>query len=355
MRINIHTYYYGNNYGALLQSLFFKTYLKKQFNVQVNFHSYQPKNFLYREEIKPIIKKNIIHSINSIKRFLKFRKWKKKYIQSKPNTQFIIDQENSNCLSFYGSDEIWNFNNPFFGYDPFFFGKKNQGFKCSYAASFGTSASDEIGNYMFEEIKLLLKNFKFISVRDKSSHNFLKKNFNIDSEIVLDPIFLIDNELELFLEKKERITNYNYCLIYGKFFTEKEIAIIINFSKKKNLKIVSVGYYNKWANLNFVDSNPSDFLNFFNYSDYIFTSMFHGVLFSVKYNKNFLFTNDPYRKNKLDYFIKLLKIEDRLFSNDTNIEDTINYSAINLELNKQKKLSKEFINKSVKYFLNNEN
>ena len=83
--------------------------------------------------------------------------------------------------------------------------------------------------------------------------------------------------------------------------------------------------------------------------------MFHGVLFSVKYNKNFLFTNDPYRKNKLDYFIKLLKIEDRLFSNDTNIEDTINYSAINLELNKQKKLSKEFINKSVKYFLNNEN
>ena len=89
MRINIHTYYYGNNYGALLQSLFFKTYLKKQFNVQVNLHSYQPKNFLYREEIKPIIKKNIIHLIHSIKRFLKFRKWKKKYIQSKPNTQFI--------------------------------------------------------------------------------------------------------------------------------------------------------------------------------------------------------------------------------------------------------------------------
>ena len=62
---------------------------------------------------------------------------------------------------------------------------------------------------------------------------------------------------------------------------------------------MSIGFYNSWVDVNLVDVNPSNFLNIFKYSSCVFTSMFHGVLFSVKYNKTFWFTDDPYRKNKL--------------------------------------------------------
>ena len=356
MKIKIFTFFYGNNYGALLQSLFLKTFLKNNFKCVVDFDNYQPKKFLYREDIKPIVKKNIFRSLEAIKRFYKIRKWKKKHIKTFPVTDLknhTIDK--SKYLSIYGSDEIWNFQNPFFGYEPHFFGYKNTGFKLSYAASFGTSASSEISGYLFEELNTFLQNFKFISVRDLSSCNFLKKNFNINAEIVLDPIFLIDNEFNLFLEEKNRIVSENYCLIYGQFFSKNEINIIINICKIKKLKLVSIGYYNNWVDLNLTEIDPSDFLNIFKYADNIFTSMFHGVLFSVKYNKPFWFTNDPYRKNKLDYFIDTMKIKDRMISQNISIDDKIDYISINIELEKQKKMSKKFINNCVKYFLRNEN
>ena len=88
MNIKIHTYFYGNNYGALLQSLCLRNYLSNKFNANVEFDKYQPKKFLFREEFKPLVKKNLYHSFIQFKKFLKLRSWKKKYIHLKPTTYF---------------------------------------------------------------------------------------------------------------------------------------------------------------------------------------------------------------------------------------------------------------------------
>ena len=60
----------------------------------------------------------------------------KKYIKSFPSKKFAPSDYDKNLLSIYGSDAVWNFDNPFFGLDPFF-GRSNKNFKTSYAASFG--------------------------------------------------------------------------------------------------------------------------------------------------------------------------------------------------------------------------
>ena len=302
MNISIHTFFYGNNYGALLQSLFLKIYLEKQFNVNVYFDKYQPSQFLFREEIKPIIKKNILHSYLGIKKFFKLREWKKKYIKSFPSKKFAPSDYDKNLLSIYGSDEVWNFDNPFFGFDPFFFGKSNKNFKASYAASFGNISLTNLNHSILNEIESLLKSFNNISVRDLNSQSFLKNKFNISSEIVLDPIFLIDNEFEIFNEISKKIPEKKYCLIYGKYFSGEEIKKIIELCKNQDLLVLSIGYYNKWADLNIIDADPFEFLKFLKFSDIVFTSMFHGIQFAVKYNKKFWYTIDPYRKNKLDFF-----------------------------------------------------
>lgn len=354
MNIKIHTFFYGNNYGALLQSFFFKSFLEKECKANVYFNDYQPKKFIYREEIKPILRKNIFNSLLAIKKLIKLRKWKKKYIKIKPSTSFKIITKEENSFSFYGSDEIWNFNNPFFGFDPYFFGKSNSNIKFSYAASFGNGASKEVPGDLHIELKNYFDNFKNISVRDLSSYNFLKKNFNIESEIVLDPIFLVDNDFELINEKKLNTQLDKYCLIYGQYFSKNEIEIITNFSKKNKLKIVSIGYFNKWADKNFIDASPTDFINYFKFADYIFTSMFHGVLFSIKYNKTFWFTIDPYRINKLDHILKTLNISDRLLKTNVSSENKLDYSEINSKIEIQKKNSKEFINKCIKDYLAND-
>ena len=356
MKIKIHTYFYGNNYGALLQSLCLKTYLIKQFKANVEFNRYQPKKFIYREEFKPLIKKNLYHSFLGFKKFFKLRHWKNKFIVSKPSIKFkkIIAEKNN--LSFYGSDEIWNFNNPFFGFDKFFFGDKNENLKFSYAASLGNGASiKEINPDLILRLKSYFDQFKLISVRDKSSYDFLKDKFNIEASIVLDPVFLIDNIFEIVNLKNEDKNVFNdYCLIYGQYFSLKDIQIIKDFSKTKNLKIISIGYYNKWADKNFIDATPSEFLLYLKNSKYVFTSMFHGVLLSIKLNKDFWFTEDPYRKNKLDYVLDLLNLRNRTLKREFFHDEKINYVRLNSVIENHKQTSKKFLEKCINFKIEND-
>ena len=274
MNIKIHTYFYGNNYGALLQSLCFRNYLSNKFNANVEFNKYQPKKFLYREEIKPLIKKNLFYSFLQFKKFLKLRSWKKKYIHLKPTPYFEKITYKKNHFSFYGSDEIWNFNNPFLDLT-LFFGENNENVKFSYAASFGSASSeDKINPDLIFKLKYYFNNFKFISVRDSRSQLFIKKNFNIDTTIVLDPVFLIDNISELVANDKTKSIKFEYCLVYGQYFNSNQVNIIKEFSKRNKFKILSVGYYNKWADLNFLDSTPSEFLHYLEFSKFVLPQCF---------------------------------------------------------------------------------
>jgi hypothetical protein len=98
------------------------------------------------------------------------------------------------------------------------------------------------------------------------------------------------------------------------------------------------------------DANPFEFLNILYFSNYVFTSMFHGVMLSLKYNKQFWYTEDPYRKNKLDFLSNKLKINNRIILTQNNFEKTLDYTKINEEINKLQKSSEEFILSSIKRF-----
>ena len=79
MKINISTFFYGNNYGALLQCYFLKKFIKNHFsNRDICYSTYQPKKLIIREELLPIIKKNPTKALDGLIRFKNLRKWKKK-------------------------------------------------------------------------------------------------------------------------------------------------------------------------------------------------------------------------------------------------------------------------------------
>ena len=70
--------------------------------------------------------------------------------------------------------------------------------------------------------------------------------------------------------------------------------------------------------------------------------MFHGVILSYKFQKNFWFVEDPYRKNKLEYFLEKLSLFERrldLFSDkdlnykerSSKFEDWIEFSKNHLK------------------------
>jgi len=342
MKINISTFFYGNNYGALLQSYYLKKYVKNQFlKKEVNFSNYQPKKLIIREEFLPIVKKNPSKVLDGLIRFKNLRKWKKKNISTKPIFEKKINNK-KNELSIYGSDEIWNFSNPFFGYDDFFFGKYDNSHKISYAASFGSAKTNNLNIFLKDEIKYLLNKFSFLSVRDEHSYNILKSHFGLKSEIVLDPIFLIDD----FFDESKIKNEQNRCIIYGNHFSKNQIRKIIDYCEKNQLKILSVGYYNNWTQNN-IKLNPFEFLDEIKNAKIIFTSMFHGIQFAVKYKKNFWFSVDPYRINKLEYFLNELDLKKRIIDENNNIKEEIDYISFEDKLKKWKVFSKEFLLNSI--------
>ena len=342
MNIKIATFFFGNNYGALLQCYCLKKFLQNHYqNRFIDHFNYQPKKLIFREEFSPIFKKNPLKVLDGLLRFKNLRKWKKDNISTKPI--FLKKMSNEkNHISVYGSDEIWNFSNPFFGYDDFFFGKYDENSKISYAASFGAAKKDKLNVSLKYEIKNLLNKFSNISVRDENSSQILKSEFGIKSEIVLDPIFLIEN---IFLDIKIK-NDESKCIIYGNYFSKPEIKKITDYCKKNKLKILSIGYYNNWTQNN-IKLDPFEFLNEIKNSKIIFTSMFHGIQFAVKYNKNFWFSNDPYRKAKLDYFLKELGLNKRIIEENSNFDEEIDYTNLENKLKTWKISSKEFLLDSI--------
>ena len=225
MSIKIYTYYYTNNYGALLQSLCLKTFIENYTRKKIYYDRYQPKNLMFSEIYRPLITKNFYKFFGVLNRNIKIRNWKKKLGLKKPIYE-KNERNDSTLLSVYGSDEIWNFTNAYYGYDQYFFGENNGSKKMSYAASFGRSKYESLSDNQKKEITKNLNRFESISVRDINSANIVRKLTNINPIIVVDPTLISTPSI---LENKDKSvvnSKINYALVYGTVFSE--------FQKKKN-------------------------------------------------------------------------------------------------------------------------
>ena len=93
--------------------------------------------------------------------------------------------------------------------------------------------------------------------------------------------------------------------------------------------------------------NPFEFLDEIKKSKIIFTSMFHGIQFGIKFKKNVWFSVDPYRANKLDYFLNKLNLKKREIKENSNFDEEIDYIKIEEIINNWKMFSKEFLINSI--------
>ncbi|WP_373636416.1 polysaccharide pyruvyl transferase family protein [Vibrio gazogenes] len=240
-----------------------------------------------------------------------------------------------------GSDEVWNFYNPMFGKDLSYFGQGVKSSKIiSYAASFGTR-TPEYG--IDEDVKEAIKKIDSISVRDINSNEMIE-SIGLNVEIVADPTFLIDQKDHLVDIK----TNEDYLLFYGFMLHEGDIRLIKDFARENNLKIISVGYKNRWCDLNILDANPFEWNTYVHNAKYVVTTMFHGLVYSIIHEKQFVFVMNDYRRYKVGYLMKYLKLDSSTYyhENDNIIDKMlshIDYKFINSNLNELIANSKEFL------------
>ncbi|MFD2245331.1 polysaccharide pyruvyl transferase family protein [Pontibacter ruber] len=211
-----------------------------------------------------------------------------------------------------GSDEVWNLSHPWYGGYPLFYGEGVQAnHLISYAASFGNyDASWGMEQSWAER----LRNFGMISVRDENSQAIIRNALGYEPEMVLDPCLqfpIVPEEREL--ENLEE----PYVAVYGHNFSEFFIREIRNWATEKELRLISIGYRNDWADEQWIAADPHDFAHFMARSEAVATNFFHGCVFALRNAKPFACEASPYRRHKLQGLMSKIGGEKHLVSEDT--------------------------------------
>lgn len=184
-----------------------------------------------------------------------------------------------------GSDQIWN---PLItcGVSPgYFLGFADQSKnKIAYAPSFGI---DQIRNRDKKKMKKLLATIGFLSVREQSGRGIIKEMTGRDAVRLIDPVFLLEKmEWEKLADKKK--SEKPYILVYMMQKEEAVYRYAKRLKEKKKMRLVEIsryGFQPGFVDELVVDLGPVEFLTLFCNADYICTNSYHGLVYSIIFEK----------------------------------------------------------------------
>lgn len=346
MKAHIITIQNSLNYGAYLQAFALMKTLKKM-NYEVDFintHARKPYKRTYKKVIKDILNFKLEKTKYDITLLQKYKKsWKKfKIIESSE-----IDAE-SVCIT--GSDEIWNVRRKQCADFPIFWGEGlNTNHLISYAPSCNITTQEELQRIKYT--KDAIKKYKAVSVRDKHSKELIETITDKKVQIVLDPTMLLTKEDYKKYEEEtyEEHNNYLFIYSYGEKLNNDEIKQIKEIAQKEKLIIIAAGLYIDWADKN-IPASPFEFLNLIRNAKYVITDTFHGTIFSILYNKQFI----TYSGNniKINNLLEDFNIQNRdIYKANKNIEkilkQDLNYETIEKTIEDKKQESLKFLKDNI--------
>ena len=357
MKIGILTYHRSDNYGALLQAIALREVLKEMGHESTfidywpDYHRQMYSVFSFGAMKYKSVIGNIVYVINTIRRYRvkkerikSFEEYRSKYIYPYLTT---VDAEYDVVI--HGSDQIWRKQKVLKSYNPVYFGKNNvkAARKISYAASMGVvSPMDEDK----EILKDYLSYLDCISVREKELGDLVTE-LGYENDVSIDPTLLLDKKrwvdmMDLKSDSAEKYVLY-YKLQHHSFDDEK----IQKFAKSRNLKVKTIyGQARKFnTEENIYIANPKDFLNLILNAEYVFTSSYHGLVFSLLFHKPF-YASFNKNSGRAQSLLQYLSLDDRLLtpmSNIPNIENIINYANIDDMIEKERVRSLRYIEDSI--------
>lgn len=259
-----------------------------------------------------------------------------------------------------GSDQVWRMLYINENYKDYFLGfvSSHNIKKISYAASFGTDTWETIDN--IDSVKVLLNDFTAISVREDSGVLICKNTFEVKKDVchVLDPTFLPDlSYYDAIIERefnlKKKVELFNYVLDKS----PKKLEIIKRIAQNLNLNIDAIYLENNlkdFSNNKNLKPSIGEWLYHFKNADFIITDSFHGTVFSIVFNKEFITIGNKSRG--LSRFLSLLgalNLKKRFILEDSKnylpiIKELIDYETVNKTINELKLDSISFLNKALK-------
>lgn len=178
--------------------------------------------------------------------------------------------------------------------------------KAAYASSAGSVWSRE----ELPSVCNLLARFQHIGVREYEIQQTLGKGLGIPADFVGDPTMLLEPEYWKRMAAP-RLIHEAYVLVY---FCDKDLKIYedaVRYGKEHNLPVYQISY--SWVPKTMKPLRPAraeDFLSLILNADTVFTASYHGMLFSLYFEKNFYYYNRGW-KARMQSIASYLGIEER--------------------------------------------
>lgn len=207
-------------------------------------------------------------------------------------------------------------------------------------------------------INQLLKFYK-ISVRDTYTMKWVESLTSNKPLVVADPTLLYDfNEFN----KPNEINQpyiFTYCL--GSEIKGGHSTVIKEIRKQYgDIKIIGIAIPNKSSEVEkFADeviynASPQDWLNLLRHATFVYTDSFHGCIFSLKYNKQFIaYYAQQSRASRLIDIKERYRLENAIVSSVAELQEKhclqlgIDYKVTNSLLDEHVNLSKQFLMNSL--------
>lgn len=339
MKIGILTYQRSRNYGALLQAFSLQRHIESIgyechiIDYWPEYHENMYKFFSYERFCELGLRKKmgylkflLLHGLSKFRRNACTKKFINEHLNLTNNLHFDI--------VIYGSDQIWRKQHASrrLFYNPIYFGNEyvSAHRKITYAASMGLIDANDTDK---EFLRQRLHNFDNISVRENDLKAFLYDNFNINAQLVCDPVFLHSQDEWRYIVCNNYIPSYKYILYYRLQNVKLLDTFVKELSRQTNLPVIELGssMYSLLKNKCKYAAGPIEFISLLSGADYVVTSSFHGLAFSIIFHKQF-FVCLKDRISRVNSLLEKLNLLNRTITQDNMdpVREAIDYNKVDL-------------------------
>lgn len=341
------------NYGNRLQLYATKKLLEdKGFNVDVLVFDYK-KPVKKKPKKKKTSKKKIQLNKARSERIKTFKKWSDFYLFEKVfslNEKSFDEIINTYKYIVIGSDQTFNpvhkLPSPidFFQFFP-------HERKISFASSFGVDSLPDAAMKAYKNNM----NFKAISVRENSGADIINKILGYKPPVLIDPVMnLFPQDWEKVIKKTfmNQMSGYPDGYIFTYFLGLKTMSKLQEKIKRIAGNKFEIVQINDYKEKDIFKSDPSEFIGYIENAKLIFTNSFHGLCFSILFEKPFIvcpLIGGEHLNTRIDNLLDLFNLQERKLNNINNLikEDKL-YS---LDYNREILINE--INKSHKFIEDN--
>ena len=313
---HIITVYDSLNYGSFFQARALQWELDKY--AETVFIDIRHQNIL-QQTIRSSLGKAVRRKFSAFAlEWKKYRAFKKAQRVFKTIPLKRISKSEGDCF-FFGSDEIWNISRKKISRSHEFFGMGlPEAIRIAVAPSVNRAEINDFRNR--PELVTELKKFYAVSVRDYHTKKVMEELLDRECLLVGDPTLMM--EAEDYRKYQVRIKSEPYILIYsyGMMFRPGVEEKIRKFAETHRLKIISVGFWFSFCDKCIIPT-PEEFLGWIDQAEYVITETFHGLMFSLIFEKNIAIF--PCGNIKVEELLGIFDLTDRLCGPNDSLEEIL--------------------------------